>query len=129
MYGLTLLASCVLLALSTGAGSLAASAGLLLAAVLATAAELVRSVSSWELAVSLAPERARASYLGVAGMSQSVQKSAGPLLLTGAVMPAGRRAGSCSERRSRPSPSSSAAPLFDGCGRRVRAPARAPPKP
>ncbi|GHB58633.1 membrane protein [Streptomyces cirratus] len=89
VYGLTLLASCVLLALSTGAGSLAASAGLLLAAVLATAAELVRSVSSWELAVSLAPERARASYLGVAGMSQSVQKSAGPLLLTGAVMPAG----------------------------------------
>ncbi|WP_329200280.1 MULTISPECIES: MFS transporter [unclassified Streptomyces] len=89
VYGLTLLACTVLLALSTGAGAWAASAGLLLAAVLATAAELMRSVSSWELAVSLAPERARASYLGVAGMSQSVQKSAGPLLLTGAVMPAG----------------------------------------
>lgn len=89
VYGLTLSACCVLLALSTGAGAWAASAGLLLAAVLATAAELMRSVSSWELAVSLAPERARASYLGVAGMSQSVQKSAGPLLLTGAVMPAG----------------------------------------
>ncbi|MEV6689363.1 hypothetical protein AB0N28_29165 [Streptomyces sp. NPDC051130] len=89
VYGLTLFACCVLLALSTGAGAWAASAGLLLAAVLATAAELMRSVSSWELAVSLAPERASASYLGVAGMSQSVQKSAGPLLLTGAVMPAG----------------------------------------
>ncbi|MYT26589.1 MFS transporter, partial [Streptomyces sp. SID7760] len=50
---------------------------------------LLRSVSSWELAVSLAPPQARASYLGVAGMSQSIQKSAGPMLLTGAVMVAG----------------------------------------
>lgn len=89
LYGVTLLACCVFLALSTGAGARAASAGLLVAAVLATAAELMRSVSSWELAVSLAPVRERAAYLGVAGMSQSVQKSAGPLLLTGAVMPAG----------------------------------------
>ncbi|MGW7192650.1 MFS transporter, partial [Streptomyces sp. NPDC054838] len=89
LCGLTLLGCCLLLALSTGAGTWAASAGLLLAAVLATGAELMRSVSSWELAVSLAPARARASYLGVAGMSQSVQKSAGPLLLTGAVLPAG----------------------------------------
>lgn len=58
-------------------------------AVLVTLAELMRSVSSWELAVSLAPQEARASYLGVAGMAQSVQKSAGPVLLTGAVMAAG----------------------------------------
>jgi hypothetical protein len=62
---------------------------MLVAAMLVTMAELMRSVSSWELAVSLAPREARASYLGVAGMSQSVQKSAGPLLLTGAVMAAG----------------------------------------
>ncbi|MFE2283447.1 MFS transporter [Streptomyces sp. NPDC059443] len=89
VYGLTLLACCVLLAASTGGGSWTASAALLAAAVLVTAAELMRSVTSWELAVSLAPERARASYLGVAGMAQSVQKSAGPLLLTGAVMTAG----------------------------------------
>ncbi|MFF1561487.1 MFS transporter [Streptomyces sp. NPDC058279] len=88
-YGATLSACCVLLALSTGAGAWTASVALLAAAVLATAAELMRSVSSWELAVSLAPARSRAAYLGVAGMSQSVQKSAGPLLLTGAVMSAG----------------------------------------
>ncbi|MFZ3468190.1 MFS transporter [Streptomyces sp. 4.24] len=88
LYGLTMCACCVLLALTAGAGAGAASVGLLAAAVLATAAELMRSVSSWELAVSLAPARARASYLGVAGMAQSVQKSAGPLLLTG-VMVAG----------------------------------------
>ncbi|MEC4572327.1 MFS transporter [Streptomyces virginiae] len=89
LYGLTTLLCCVLLAASTGGGAWTASAALLAAAVLATAAELMRSVSSWELAVSLAPREARASYLGVAGMAQSVQKSAGPLLLTGAVMTAG----------------------------------------
>ncbi|MGW6979341.1 MFS transporter [Streptomyces sp. NPDC054932] len=89
LYGLLTLACCVLLAAAPGGGAWAASAALLAAAVLATAAELMRSVSSWELAVSLAPQEARASYLGVAGMAQSVQKSAGPLLLTGAVMAAG----------------------------------------
>ncbi|WP_405439012.1 MFS transporter [Streptomyces avidinii] len=89
LYGLMTLACCVFLAAAPRGGVLAASAALLAAAVLATAAELMRSVSSWELAVSLAPREARASYLGVAGMAQSVQKSAGPLLLTGAVMVAG----------------------------------------
>ncbi|MFD6889702.1 MFS transporter [Streptomyces sp. NPDC059957] len=89
VYGLTMLACCVLLALTSGAGAVAATVALLTAAVLVTAAELLRSVSSWELAVSLAPEEARASYLGVAGMAQSVQKSVGPLLLTGVVMTAG----------------------------------------
>ncbi|MGW6690900.1 MFS transporter [Streptomyces sp. NPDC054961] len=89
LYGLTMLACCVLLAVTAGAGAWTASVVLLAAAVLATAAELMRSVSSWELAVSLAPAEARASYLGVAGMAQSVQKSAGPLLLTGLVMTAG----------------------------------------
>lgn len=89
VYGLTMLACCVLLALSAGTGTVVASVALLAAAVLVTGAELLRSVSSWELAVSLAPERARASYLGVAGMAMSVQKSAGPLLLTGAVMAGG----------------------------------------
>ncbi|MFF4446713.1 MFS transporter [Streptomyces sp. NPDC001502] len=89
LYGLTTLACCLFLATAPAGGAWAASAALLAAAVLATAAELMRSVSSWELAVSLAPQEARASYLGVAGMAQSVQKSAGPLLLTGAVMAAG----------------------------------------
>ncbi|MEU6294556.1 MFS transporter [Streptomyces erythrochromogenes] len=89
LYGLTTLVCCALLAAAPAGGAWAASAALLAAAVLATAAELMRSVSSWELAVSLAPRQARASYLGAAGMAQSVQKSAGPLLLTGAVMAAG----------------------------------------
>ncbi|MFJ3202553.1 MFS transporter [Streptomyces sp. NPDC086989] len=89
LYGLVLLGCCALIALTPRHGAWAASIALLAAAGLVTAAELLRSVSSWELAVSLAPREARASYLGVAGMSQSLQKSAGPVLLTGAVMTAG----------------------------------------
>ncbi|MFD0410579.1 MFS transporter [Kitasatospora sp. NPDC127116] len=88
-YGVTVLGGCLLIVLATGAGPVVASVALLGAAVLITLAELLRSVSSWELAVVLAPPGARASYLGVAGMSQSVQKSVGPLLLTGVVMAAG----------------------------------------
>ncbi|MFJ5533792.1 MFS transporter [Streptomyces sp. NPDC093261] len=88
-YGMALAACCLVLAAATGGGAWSASLAMLAAALLVTLAELMRSVSSWELAVSLAPPRARASYLGVAGMSQSVQKSVGPLLLTAAVMTAG----------------------------------------
>ncbi|RGD62813.1 MFS transporter [Kitasatospora xanthocidica] len=88
-YGVTVLGGCLLIALATGAGPVLASVALLAAAMLITLAELLRSVSSWELAVVLAPPGAQASYLGVAGMSQSVQKSVGPLLLTGVVMAAG----------------------------------------
>ncbi|MFH7594231.1 MFS transporter [Streptomyces racemochromogenes] len=88
-YGSFLFGACALLALTPAHGPWAASATLLGAAVLVTAAELVRSVCSWELAVSLAPHGARASYLGVAGISPSAQKAVGPLLLTGAVMVTG----------------------------------------
>ncbi|MGW2873162.1 MFS transporter [Kitasatospora sp. NPDC001225] len=88
-YGVTVLGGCLLIALATGAGPVLASVALLAAAMLITLAELLRSVSSWELAVVLAPPGAQASYLGVAGMSQSVQKSVGPLLLTGVVTAAG----------------------------------------
>ncbi|MFJ7159861.1 MFS transporter [Streptomyces sp. NPDC101118] len=88
-YGLFLLGACALVALTPAHGPWTASATLLAAAVLVTAAELVRSVSSWELAVSLAPSEGKASYLGVAGISSATQKAAGPLLLTAAVMPTG----------------------------------------
>ncbi|WP_405937350.1 MFS transporter [Streptomyces sp. NBC_00726] len=89
LYGVLLFATCALLAASTGCGTWTAAGVLLAAAVLVTMAELMRSVSSWELAVLLAPPDERAAYLGVAGMSQSIQKSAGPPLLTGLVMAAG----------------------------------------
>ncbi|MEZ0091153.1 MFS transporter [Streptacidiphilus sp. EB129] len=88
-YGLAVLGCCVLVAFSAAGGALTASVLLLGAAVLVTVAELVRSVSSWELAVCLAPARAQPAYLGVAGMAQSVSRSAGPVLLTDVVMAAG----------------------------------------
>ncbi|MFF8420552.1 MFS transporter [Streptomyces sp. NPDC015680] len=89
LYGVLMLACCGFLAVATRGGAWAAGGVLLAAALLVTLAELMRSVSSWELAVLLAPQDARAAYLGVAGMSQSIQKSAGPPLLTGVVMAAG----------------------------------------
>ncbi|MCM2413488.1 MFS transporter [Streptomyces sp. RKAG290] len=89
LYGTLMFVCCVCLATAGGCGTWAAAAVLLAAAVLVTLAELMRSVSSWELAVLLAPPDERAAYLGVAGMAQSIQKSAGPPLLTGVVMAAG----------------------------------------
>ena len=88
-YGLIILAGCACIAAAPEFGTLLASLALLAATGLQTLAELMRSVSSWELAVALAPDEARPAYLGVAGMSQSIQKSAGPLLLTSVVMVAG----------------------------------------
>lgn len=89
LYGVLMFACCGFLAAATLGGAWVAGTALLAAALLVTLAELMRSVSSWELAVLLAPQDARAAYLGVAGMSQSIQKSAGPPLLTGVVMAAG----------------------------------------
>jgi Major Facilitator Superfamily len=88
-YGVLLLACCCALALAPSSGPWFGSALLILAVCLDTLAELMRSVSSWELSVSLAPAAARPMYLGVAGMSQSTQKCLGPLALTGAVLTAG----------------------------------------
>ncbi|RAJ40076.1 MFS transporter [Kitasatospora sp. SolWspMP-SS2h] len=89
LYGFAVLGCCAAAALAHRTGPLPASALLLLAAVLVTLAELIRSVVSWELSVALAPERARPEYLGVAGMAHSTEKAAGPLLLTGAVLATG----------------------------------------
>lgn len=88
-YGVAMLGATSLLALAPVCAMWVAATVMLASACLVTLAELIRSVSSWELAVCLAPEPARASYLGVAGMSQSVQKCAGPLVLTALVIPAG----------------------------------------
>ncbi|MCC9305706.1 MFS transporter [Kitasatospora sp. RB6PN24] len=89
LIGVAMLACCLILALTTGADAWTATIAMTAAAVLTTVAELLRSISSWELAVSLAPTRSRATYLGVAGMAQSIEKAAGPLLLTGAVFAGG----------------------------------------
>ncbi|MBS2534659.1 MFS transporter [Catenulispora sp. NF23] len=88
-YGVALLAGCALLAVSGQGGALLATITLVLAAVVLTTAELVRSLVSWELAVSLAPTDAQASYLGVAGMAQALERSAGPVALSSGVLAAG----------------------------------------
>lgn len=88
-YGVLLLACCGALAAAPSSGPWLGSLLLIVAACLVTLAELMRSVSSWELSVSLAPVSARPAYLGVAGMSQAAQKCLGPLVLTGAVLAAG----------------------------------------
>ncbi|MFD8596694.1 MFS transporter [Kitasatospora sp. NPDC059646] len=89
LYGFAVLGCCAAAAAAHGPGPVLASVLLLASAVLVTFAELLRSVVSWELSVALAPERARPEYLGVAGMAQSTEKAAGPLLLTGAVLSTG----------------------------------------
>lgn len=88
-YGVALLAGCGLIATSSHGGAAVATVTLLLAAVVVTGAELVRSLVSWELAVSLAPADAQASYLGVAGMAQAIERSAGPVALSTVVLAAG----------------------------------------
>ena len=88
-YGLALLAGCALIAASSHGGAAFGAAALLAAAVVVTGAELVRSLVSWELAVSLAPADAQASYLGVAGMAQAIERSAGPVALSTVVLAAG----------------------------------------
>jgi MFS family permease len=62
---------------------------LVVAATAFTAAEIVHAAISWELSLALAPGRSQGAYLGVHGLAQSAQRSAGPVLLTSAVMAAG----------------------------------------
>ena len=88
-YGVALLGACALISVSAHGGAAVAAVTLLLAAVVVTVAELVRSLASWELAVALAPADAQASYMGVAGMAQAIERSAGPVVLSSVVMAAG----------------------------------------
>lgn len=88
-YGVALLAGCALIATSSHGGAAVATLTLLSAAAVVTGAELVRSLVSWELAVSLAPADAQASYLGVAGMAQAIERSGGPVAMSTVVLAAG----------------------------------------
>ncbi|WP_433249514.1 hypothetical protein [Actinomadura nitritigenes] len=76
---------CTIIATCDRALDWVTSAGLLIAATL-TMAEPTRSVSSWKLAMALASPEARASHLGTASMTPSIQKSIGPSFMTGAVL-------------------------------------------
>ncbi|MEV4923282.1 MFS transporter [Streptomyces roseoverticillatus] len=62
-----------------------AATALTLAAVAFTVAEMLHATVSWELSVALAPPTAQGAYLGVHGLAQAAQRSAGPLVVTGAI--------------------------------------------
>ncbi|WP_308408552.1 MFS transporter [Streptomyces malaysiensis] len=62
-----------------------AAVTLVLAATAFTVAEMLHATISWELSVVLAPPTAQGAYLGVHGLAQAVQRSAGPLAVTAAI--------------------------------------------
>jgi hypothetical protein len=67
----------------------AATLAVLGCAVAITVVEMIQSAISWELSIALAPDHAQGAYLGVHGLAQSTERSAGPLLMTGVVLAAG----------------------------------------
>ncbi|MEU0931667.1 hypothetical protein [Streptomyces malaysiensis] len=62
-----------------------AAVTLVLTATAFTVAEMLHATISWELSVVLAPPTAQGAYLGVHGLAQAVQRSAGPLAVTAAI--------------------------------------------
>ncbi|MFD8736673.1 MFS transporter [Streptomyces sp. NPDC059618] len=73
------------MALSATGGVMTATLLLTAAAALFTVAEMLHATVSWELSVALAPDTAQGAYLGVHGLAQAVQRSAGPLAVTAAI--------------------------------------------
>ncbi|WP_432251522.1 MFS transporter [Streptomyces sp. HNM1019] len=73
------------LAASTVGAPWFAAVTLVLAATAFTVAEMLHATVSWELSVALAPPTAQGAYLGVHGLAQAVQRSAGPLAVTAAI--------------------------------------------
>jgi MFS family permease len=67
----------------------AATLAVLAAATAFTVVEMIQSAVSWELSVSLAPEHAQGTYVGVHGLAQSTSRCIGPLLITAVVIAAG----------------------------------------
>ncbi|ASR00711.1 MFS transporter [Streptomyces sp. 11-1-2] len=84
LAGAFLLGGAALAASTVGAPWLAAVM-LVLAATAFTVAEMLHATISWELSVVLAPPTAQGAYLGVHGLAQAVQRSAGPLAVTAAI--------------------------------------------
>ncbi|MEU1820598.1 MFS transporter [Streptomyces roseifaciens] len=63
----------------------AAVTALILAAIAFTVAEMLHATVSWELSVTLAPPTAQGAYLGVHGLASAVQRSIGPVAVTGTI--------------------------------------------
>ncbi len=85
--GVTLLAACVVFALSGfGAPAWAAIAVLVVAAGLQAAAEMMQASGAWELSFGLAPEGRHGQYQGFFGSGFTVARMLGPLLVTTVVL-------------------------------------------
>ena len=85
--GVTLLAACVVFALSGfGAPAWAAIAVLVVAAALQAAAEMMQASGAWEISFGLAPEGRHGQYQGVFGSGFTVARMLGPLLVTTVVL-------------------------------------------
>lgn len=90
MAGLAFLVGCCSAAAAgTLSNEFAAGALLMCAAAGITAAEMMHTVTSWELAIALAPPQARSSYIGVQGIAQAAERAGGPVVLTGGVLAVG----------------------------------------
>ncbi|MEV6262677.1 MFS transporter [Streptomyces sp. NPDC051784] len=83
--GAALVAGGLSLSVSAFGGLWQATAAVLVAAGCFTLAEILHSLSSWELSIALAPGEAQGSYLGVHGLASSAQRSLGPLVVGTAV--------------------------------------------
>ncbi|MFE3518774.1 MFS transporter [Streptomyces sp. NPDC059166] len=83
--GAALLTGGAALAASVSGGPWFSTAAVLVAATAFTLAEILHSLSSWELSVALAPDEAQGAYLGVHGLAQSAQRSLGPVVVGVAV--------------------------------------------
>ncbi|MET7987220.1 MULTISPECIES: MFS transporter [unclassified Streptomyces] len=75
----------VAMALSATGGAMTATLLLTVAAAAFTVAEMLHATVSWELSVALAPNTGQGAYLGVHGLAQAAQRSAGPLAVTAAI--------------------------------------------
>lgn len=85
--GVTLLAACVVFALSGfGVPAWASVAVLLVAAALQAVAEMMQASSAWELSFGLAPEGRHGQYQGFFGSGFTVARMLGPVLVTTVVL-------------------------------------------
>ncbi|MBB4909277.1 MFS transporter [Actinophytocola algeriensis] len=85
--GVTLLAACVVFALSGfGAPAWAAVGVLVVAAGLQAAAEMMQASGAWEISFGLAPEGRHGQYQGFFGSGFTVARMLGPLLVTTVVL-------------------------------------------
>jgi hypothetical protein len=87
--GLTLAASCVLLAAASGRSAGPAIALLVVGVAVLTVGELWQSAGGWELSYDLAPDDAQGEYQAAYSMLNGVRDSVGPVVVTAALASGG----------------------------------------